>query len=103
MRDQGSGLRAAQHTTRRVEALSPEWAASAAVSLATSRRARLVVRLGGGGRTHVQGVAAGAGGALADRLLAALVAGQAVRLVVDAAAIHFVAVHKQNPVGTRKV
>lgn len=52
---------------------------------------------GGGGGVHVERLAAGADGALADGLLPALVAGQAVRLVVNAHAPRIVAVYKQFP------
>ena len=56
---------------------------------------------GGGeeGGTHLQGLAACAAGALAHRLLPALVAGQAVDLVVHAVAGGVVAVLKQSPAG----
>ena len=52
---------------------------------------------GRGPPTHLQGLAAGAAGALAQRLLAALVAGEAVDLVVDAVAGGVIAVLKQSP------
>lgn len=54
------------------------------------------------GQAYLQRVASGTGGALAQRLLPALVAGQAVDLVVDAVARCVIAVHKQLPAGRHR-